>query len=148
MTDNRKQQIQILLNHTHIGFLSTQGNNSPETSMCPYAIHHGDILLHLSSLAKHSKNIAQKNRVGFMICTPETEHTSLLSLPRLSFTGCIKPIQNNQAQRCYLNKIPDSESLFSFSDFSLYYIQVEKIYWVGGFGKAQHMTKEIWESLC
>ncbi|MDQ6977649.1 MAG: pyridoxamine 5'-phosphate oxidase family protein [Ghiorsea sp.] len=150
--DNSWQQgIQTLLANTHIAFLSTQGGYTPESSMCPYALYQGYIILHLSELAKHTKNIRNNQNVGLMICTAETNNTSPLSLARLSFTGMIEAVpETEQAnyQKAYLQSIPDAEPLFSFPDFTLHRITIASVFWVGGFGKARQIPLETWKSLC
>jgi putative heme iron utilization protein len=152
MSDNTWQNdIQTLLKHTRIAFLSTQGEHSPETSMAPFAVYEGNIVLHLSGLARHSQNIQNHAQVGLMICTPESPESSPLALPRLSITGNIKTVSQEQQtmyQQAYLDKIPDAEPLFSFPDFTLYTLQPETVFWVGGFGKARKVPLETWESLC
>jgi len=151
MSKDWQNNIQTLLNHTHIAFLSSQGEHSPETSMAPYAVCEGSIVLHLSGLARHSQNIQNHAQVGLMICTPESSESSPLALPRLSITGNIKAVSKaHQAtcQQAYLDKIPDAEPLFSFPDFTLYTVQPETVFWVGGFGKARKIPLETWKSLC
>ena len=150
MSDNWHQDILTVLTSTHIAFLSTQGAAGPETSMCPFAINDDDILLHLSSLAKHTKNIKQHPQVSLMICTPESKNISPLALPRLSLQGSIqKTAERNTevAKETYLAKIPDAEPLFSFSDFSLYQMKIHHVHWVGGFGKARKVSLETWRTL-
>ncbi len=151
MHNDWKADIQTLLNNTRIAFLSTQGDKSPETSMCPYAVFQGDIVLHLSGLAKHSKNLTNSNQTGLMICTPETPDNSPLALPRLSFTGHIEPVpeaEQDDYQKAYLQNIPDAQALFSFPDFTLYRFKVDTVFWVGGFGKARQIPLEAWKSIC
>lgn len=151
MDNDWRQGIALLLANTRIGFLSSQGERSPETSMCPYATYHGDIVLHLSALAKHSKNIQNNTNVGFMICTPENPKNSPLSLARLSLTGTIKavpPKEHAHYQKAYISNIPDAGALFSFPDFTLYHLEVHNIQWIGGFGKARKIPLETWKSLC
>lgn len=151
MEENWQQGITSLLANTHIGFLATQGEQTPETSMAPYTIFQGDVVLHLSSLAKHSKNIKKNAHVGFMICSPETTADSPLALARLSFTGILQavPEQDKQGyQQAYLANIPDAAPLFSFPDFTLYRLNTQSIFWVGGFGQARTVSKQTWETLC
>jgi len=151
MNDDWKLAIQALLKNTQVAFLSTMGETSPETSMCPYAVLNGDILLHLSGLAKHSKNIQKHQQVGLMICTPETQTTSPLALARISFTGTIEQVtEKNHAhyQEAYIKHVPDAQPLFAFPDFTLYRIKVAEIKWVGGFGKARKIPLDTWNSLC
>jgi len=151
MNNDWKADIQTLLSNTRTAFLSTQGDKSPETSMCPYAVFQGDIVLHLSGLAKHSKNLNNSKQVGLMICTPESPDNSPLALPRLSFTGHVETVPDSEipaSQKAYLQNIPDAEPLFSFPDFTLYRFKVDVVFWVGGFGKARQIPLETWKSLC
>jgi len=152
MSENTwKNDIQILIANTRIAFLSTQGEHSPETSMAPFAVYNGDIVLHLSGLAKHSKNIQSNPNVGLMVCTPESENSSPLALARLSLTGIIEAVpqaEHEAYQQAYLKHVPDAEPLFSFPDFTLYRIKVDTVHWIGGFGKARKIPLETWKTLC
>lgn len=151
MTDNWQDEITKVLQSTHIAFLSTQASNTPETSMTPFAIFEDKLLLHLSGLARHSKNIQAHAEVGLMICTPEQPEQSPLALPRISFNGTITPVADEQLQhatKTYLARIPDAEPLFSFADFTLYQLNVNEVYWVGGFGSARKVSTESWRKLC
>jgi len=150
MSSTYKSEIISLLNQSHVGFLATTGNDGPESSMAPYAIHHGTVLLHLSGLARHTGNITSHPKVGFIICTPETIADSPLALPRLSLQGDVTPVSGEQlqtARQAYLNAIPDAEPLFGFSDFTLFKLSVSTVHWVGGFGSANKIAVSDWHSL-
>jgi len=71
MADDWREEVSELLQQCRSGFLATIGEHGPETSMAPFAVYHGNIVLHLSTLARHTKNIATNNAVGFMICTAD-----------------------------------------------------------------------------
>jgi len=150
MSDNWQEEVSQLLQQCRIGFLATQGEHSPETSMTPFAMHQGGIILHLSTLARHTKNIANDHHVGFMVCTPEKEGKSPLSLPRLSLQGTIEPVDNTlieAAKHAYLERISDAQPLFSFADFTLFHITPSHIQWVGGFGSTRKIDVESWSAL-
>jgi len=150
MADNWQEEVSQLLQQCRIGFLATVGEHGPETSMAPFAIYQGSIVLHLSALARHTKNITKHANVGFMICTPETAGNSPLSLPRLSLQGNISLISSEcfeAAKQDYLKWIPDAELLFSFEDFKLFQITPSHIQWVGGFGSARKVSIETWRKL-
>jgi putative heme iron utilization protein len=150
MADNWQEEISQLLQQCRIGFLATDGEHSPETSMAPFAMYQGNILLHLSSLARHSKNIRNQSHVGFMICTPETEHQSPLALARLSMQGVVEPVDEDMrldAKACYLSRVPDAEPLFSFADFKLFQFIPKHIQWIGGFGSARKVSIACWRKL-
>ncbi len=136
MTEDWKVGVRRVFEKSAVGFLATQGETSAETSMTPFAIDQGDVLLHLSTIARHTKNIQQQGQVGFMVCTPESEADSPLALPRISFQGCVALVPEAEleaAKAVYLSRIPDAEPLFEFSDFSLFRLSVTDVFWVGGF---------------
>jgi len=141
------EAVSLLLSHCHSGFLATVGEHGPETSMAPFSVHQGNIVLHLSALARHTKNIINYANVGFMICTSETVDHSPLSLPRLSLQGKIMPVSDEQfkaAKQTYLKRVPDAEPLFSFGDFKLFCIVPSHLQWVGGFGSARKIPVNSW----
>ncbi len=148
--DSWMQGVQQLLIESRISFLASMGEHGPETSMAPFAIHEGKILLHLSSLAKHTRNIERKANIGMMICTPERLDDSPLALPRLSLQGKATHVDDEDMadeKLAYLKRIPDAEQLFSFADFCLFQLTPSHIYWVGGFGKARKVSLQQWQAL-
>jgi len=150
MSTDWQAGITTLLNQSRACFLSTQGELGPETSMAPFAVHHGTVLLHLSTLAQHSTNIKASPSIGLMVCTPETMESSPLALPRLSLQGEALPVADAQLEKAiaaYLQVIPDAEPLFSFADFQLFEVRPSHIRWVGGFGTARNISLEKWHSI-
>jgi len=143
-------EIQALLLKCRIGSLATLGEDGPEASMAPFAMDQGDIILHLSRLARHTGNMTDHPTVGFMICTPEASAASPLSLPRLSLQGNIEAVSEDEYDRVkaiYIEAIPDAEPLFEFSDFGLFRLTPSFIYWVGGFGSARAIAPRDWYAL-
>ena len=143
-------EIQTLLLKCRIGSLATLGEDGSEASMAPFAMAQGEIILHLSKLARHTRNIADHPKVGFMICTPESSAESPLSLPRLSLQGNIEAVADDEYDRVkaiYIETIPDAEPLFEFSDFGLFRLTPSFIYWVGGFGYARSIAPHDWHTL-
>ena len=148
--DGWQEGIQQLLKQSKVSFLATIGELGPETSMAPFAIYQDNVLLHLSTLAKHSTNIERQPGIGLMICTPETAGESPLSLPRLSLQGNVTVVPDEQlevATKAYLRSIPDAEMLFSFTDFRLFQLSPSSIHWVGGFGKARKVSLQQWQGI-
>ncbi|WP_018294430.1 HugZ family protein [Mariprofundus ferrooxydans] len=150
MSDSWQQGVGELLQKSRISFLATEGRGGPETSMAPYALHRGLILLHLSGLARHTANIEQHPQIGLMICTAESESHSPLALARLSLQGDVRRVPDEQlatARSAYLKHIPEAEQLFSFADFHLFEFTPAVINWVGGFGKARKISQQQWQQL-
>lgn len=150
MDTSWQEEIQLLLSQSRVAHLATKGESGPEASMAPFVINEGAILLHLSALAGHTKNIMRDSNIGLMICTQERQGESVLALPRLSLQGVIEPVAKDMLIRSsgsYLKRIPDAERLFSFGDFTLFQFLPEKFHWVGGFGKARELTASQWQRL-
>ncbi|MDX8405330.1 MAG: pyridoxamine 5'-phosphate oxidase family protein [Mariprofundus sp.] len=150
MDHTTDKQVRELLASSRIAFLATEGEHGPESSMAPYVLYAGNPLLHLSGLARHTKNLRACAQVGLMICTPERDDESVLALPRLSLQGRVVEIEDAafaQAKENYLQRIPEAEQLFTFADFSLLCLQVERIYWIAGFGSAREISLTCWQQM-
>ncbi|MDQ6954085.1 MAG: pyridoxamine 5'-phosphate oxidase family protein [Mariprofundaceae bacterium] len=150
MSNNVALHIQQLLKKARVCFLATQGKHSIESSMAPYATHQGHILLHLSSLARHTQNIHHHPNIGLMICSPEAANESPLALPRLSFQGKVSAVPDERlaaAKHVYLETIPDAEPLFAFADFKLLRMTSAHIQWIGGFGLTKKISMQQWHNI-
>lgn len=150
MADDWQVSVRALLQASRVAFLATRGQQGPETSMAPFALYQGGLLLHLSKLARHTANIESSPHIGAMICTPELPDCSPLALPRLSLSGVVElvaDIELEPARATYLSHIPEAEALFSFADFRLFRLIPNEVYWVGGFGQARRLPVEAFQSL-
>jgi len=150
VSDSTRDEIESLLALCRVGFLSSLGESGPETSMAPFAMFNGNLLLHLSGLARHSKNLRQNPRAGFMICSPERDSESVLALPRLSLQGDVVTLWSghfDDAKAAYLARIGDAARLFDFPDFNLCMLDIDRIYWVGGFGSAREIPLAAWQRM-
>ncbi len=145
-----ESEIKTLLLQCQTGSLATTGKTGPEVSMAPFALHQGHIILHLSKLARHTANISDHPKVGFMICKPESAVDSPLSLPRISLQGSMAAVPDNEyatVKSVYIEAIPDAEPLFAFSDFRLFRLKPSFIYWVGGFASARTVAAGNWHNI-
>ena len=74
----------------------------------------------------------------------------MLALPRLSLQGHVAVVVGEglaQAREAYLQRIPEAEQLFAFADFRLFCLQVERIYWIAGFGSAREIPLLSWQQM-
>ena len=148
--DSWQQGVQQLLRQSRTACLASMGEHGPEASMAPFAIHDGNMLLHLSALAKHTGNIEREANIGLMICTAETVSDSPLALPRVSLQGKVTAVGAEDlaaAKQAYLKSIPDAEPLFAFADFRMFQFSPVRVHWVGGFGKARKVSLQQWQSM-
>lgn len=124
--------------------LATVGiDGEPQSSMVAYAFDEecGDIYLHLSSLAEHTRNLVKEPRASLAISENDDGRSDPQELARAALSGTITPIlpemkcyQN--ARTVYLARLPEAEPRFNFGDFRLYRLRTEKVRFVGGFARA------------
>ena len=123
--------------------LATQGADGPEASWVAYAPEPDCVgfLLHLSTLATHTRNLLADPCAGLAISEPERDDTDPQQLARVMIQGRVMVIAKDgtdyrQATTCYQRRLPDSPRRFEFDDFLLLRLTPIRIRWVGGFARA------------
>lgn len=123
--------------------LATAEDNTPHISAVAYA-HTVDLsclLLHLSRLASHTARLSRNPHTALLISEADDGRDDPQTLARLSISGLIEPVPRENEryplyQKTYLERLPGSEQLFSFSDFELFRFVPGEIRYVGGFARA------------
>ncbi|MBK8183814.1 MAG: pyridoxamine 5'-phosphate oxidase family protein [Candidatus Competibacteraceae bacterium] len=123
--------------------LATQGPDGPEASWVAYAAEAGfsGFLLHLSTLASHTRNLLAHPRAGLAISAPEQAEIDPQTLARVTIQGDVGIIPKNSeyyqdAVRHYQARLPGSLPRFEFTDFLLLRLTPIKARFVGGFARA------------
>lgn len=129
--------------------LGTLHDGAPFVSMVPYAIapDGAGLLIHVSRLAAHTKDMISDARVSLLIAEAEGGETSALALARVTVQGEAQAISGESAQRAahraaYVDRFPDSQPMFGFADFSLFIIRPVSARFVAGFGQAHSLSGE------
>jgi hypothetical protein len=68
----------------------------------------------------------------------------------LNLLGHVLPIPDNEvdtARAVYLDRHPDSAEYLDFGDFSFYRMEIDDIYFVGGFGEMGWVTVSEYASI-
>ena len=141
--------LRTLLYHQPVAALSTLHKGRPAVSMVPFAVlpATGELVIHVSTLATHTGDMVANPAVAMLITGSPGQAETPLALPRVSFQGearvCPPDTPEYEKARCrYLEKLPDAEPLFSFSDFSLFLVSPESVRFVAGFGRARSISPE------
>lgn len=98
-------------------------------------------LLLLSTLADHTRNLAQDNRASLLfeeasgLDNPQTG-------PRVTVTGRLHPDQEEETAQRFLARHPGAALYAGFADFSFYRMDVERAHYVGGFGKSKWVSEK------
>jgi putative heme iron utilization protein len=121
----------------------------PAASMVAYALDQGPgcLYLHLSGLAAHTRELLQQPAAALVISECDTGGGDPQQLARLTLRGVCGVIERDaggygEARRCYLQRLPDAERLFGFSDFILFRFELTGARFVAGFGQAHSYRGE------
>jgi putative heme iron utilization protein len=122
--------------------LSKKLDGYPFGSITPYLVDHdGSLLIFVSTLAEHTRNILEDPRVSLI--THDQRDPQIQSQGRVTVIGKAMPEPDrNQAGLRYLRYFPESKSYFSMHDFSFYRIRPMAIRYIGGFGKIHWIDME------
>lgn len=97
------------------------------------AAHDGCVLLQVSRLAVHSKNLSVNSACSLLLMSPDQE--DFQQSPRLSVQGIAREVESHLANR-YLRLFPHSRAYLDL-DFYCLAVDVKEARWIEGFARAQ-----------
>lgn len=98
----------------------------------------GSPLLLMSSLSDHTRNLAADPLVS-MLFDGSAGYANPQEGPRATIMGRVEkagPPDLERVRRRYLARHPGAALYIDFADFALFRVALERIHWVGGFGRA------------
>jgi putative heme iron utilization protein len=139
-----------MLNAQRVAALGTINiNGGPFVSMVPFAIdtQAAHLVLHVSLLAPHTRNMLTNPAVSLMVMQPETAAEPVHALPRASFDGMAARLQPESpswlaARAVYLARFPEALPMTELGDFSFVAITVTSARQVAGFGAARPLEAD------
>jgi heme iron utilization protein len=142
--------LRMLLNTQRVAALGTVGEDGhPFVSMVPYSINRADgtVVLHVSGLAAHTRNLERMPRVSLLVLQPEVTGKPVHALPRVTLDGVASVLEVNsaawtRARNTYLARFPDVEYMTELGDFRFVAISVTGARQVAGFGAARSVQAE------
>ena len=136
-----------LLAKSKHGVLSTNdAHGFPYSSLVDIAaLENGNILMLLSDLAEHTQNAKRDSKVSLLIAEDWISKQKL-SKSRVNFFGTLSKVDKATHQQTYVSAQPKAEMYFSFTDFHMFELSIERIYVIAGFGKMGWVTKESYMS--
>ena len=125
-----------------LGTLSKKFDGYPFGSITPYLVDHdGSLLILISTLAEHTKNIRHDPRVSLI--THDQRDPHIQTQGRVTVVGNARLEPNReQAGLRYLRYFPEAQTYFAMHDFSFYRIRPVAIRYIGGFGKIHWVNME------
>ncbi|MCY3412468.1 MAG: DUF2470 domain-containing protein [Candidatus Heimdallarchaeota archaeon] len=132
---------QIIHSHSYgiLSTLSVDMEGFPFGSVVPYMVDTaGELIILISDIAQHTKNIKNDNRVSMTIVQPSKTAVNVQSRGRVTFLARASPIEDKEYEaisKQYSRYFPESTSFFEAHGFRYYRLHLERIRFIGGFGK-------------
>lgn len=126
--------------------LSKKFDGYPFGSITPYLVDHdGSLLILISTLAEHTKNIRNDPRVSLITHNQEDPH--IQTQGRITVVGTASLVtEREQAGRRYLRYFPEAQTYFAMHDFSFYRIVPLALRYIGGFGDIHWIKAEKYQT--
>ncbi len=122
--------------HAALATLSEDGE--PWASMVAYALlPDGSPVLCVSTLAEHGRNLRRDQRASLMISQRDVDGDPLAN-GRVTLAGVVERVEGaskEEARAAYVARVPAAGLYAGFGDFSIYVLRVERVRWVGGYGR-------------
>jgi len=135
---NNAREARLMLRAHRYGVLSTLSkkfDGYPFGSITPYLVDHdGSMIILISTLAEHTKNILSNPRVSLI--THDQRDPHIQTQGRVTVVGDAELEQDrDRVGARYLRYFPESQAYFAMHDFSFYRIRPIAIRYIGGFGR-------------
>jgi heme iron utilization protein len=141
--------IAVLIRSQRVAALGTLRNDGPFVSMVAYAAEpdFGGMLLHLSRLAAHTRQLLASPQSSLLICEPDDGRDDVQTLARITLVGVAAPIPAPSAgyataRACYLACLPAATPLFDFPDFALFRFVPSEARYIGSFARIYTLAPE------
>ena len=144
------QALRTLLRAHRVAALGTLGDDGlPFVSMVPFAVdpEAACIIIHLSALAPHTRNLQQSPRVSLLVMQAEVAGEPVHALPRVTLEGTVTALVVDSAgwlsaRRAYLARFPEAEPMTQLGDFMFVGIALAGARQVAGFGAARSLDAD------
>jgi putative heme iron utilization protein len=154
MESNQRAAILALLLQQRWAALATTSADGPDATWVAYVpLNDGsELLLHLSRLAHHTRNLQQNPQATLTVSEPDDGREDPQTLARCSLSGLVREVGRNDPEwptlrDQYLASLPAATPRFEFADFSLYLLHPQRGWWVGGFGQARRFpARSLWQT--
>ncbi len=124
-------------NTATLATLTAEGD--PWASFVTYGLLGGAPVLCVSNLAEHGRNLAGDQRASIAIVAPAAE-TDPLANARITLAGHVEhpaDEEHGAAREAHLAAVAAAKYYIDYSDFSLWVLRVQRVRWVGGYGRME-----------
>ena len=129
-----------IIKDSNTGSLGTIGSDgNPFVSLVTFAATGPtSLVMLLSGLAKHTKNLTNHSDCSLMLVESGGESGDPLAGARLTTSGVVRRLENDAvARESFLAKHPSASMYVDFGDFAFYELNITEAYLVAGFGRIE-----------
>jgi heme iron utilization protein len=131
------------------GTLATlTATGDPWASFVAYGLLGGNPVLCLSNLAEHGRNLAGDPRASLSVVAASGDSDPLAS-SRITLAGLVSQpsaADRDAVRAAYVNAVPAARVFLDFSDFTFWVLGVQRVRWVGGYGRMDSATGEQYDA--
>jgi putative heme iron utilization protein len=149
LSPEHEKQLAALVRRRETAALGTLHAGAPFASMVPFAVlpDGSALVIHVSRLAGHTKDMLADARVSLLVTQPEGEGVAAQALARISVQGEARELakgsdEESACRGAYLARFPEAAPLTEFGDFSFFAIRPLQARFVAGFAQAMSLTGE------
>ncbi|KXO89235.1 HugZ family protein [Tsukamurella pseudospumae] len=116
---------------------SLSSDGAPWASLVTYGLLGGDPVLCVSHMAEHGRNLRRDPRASVSIVAPASPDDPLANT-RITLAGRVREPAGDEAaaaRQAHLDAVPAARHYIDYSDFTLWVLGVERVRWVGGYGR-------------
>jgi putative heme iron utilization protein len=142
------EEARTLVAQTNVATLATLSDDgTPWASLVSYAaLDDGSPVLFVSTLAEHGRNLDRDPRASLVVAET-TRYSDPLAHGRVTLAGRVeRPAGDTErvVRAAYLASVPTASMYAEYGDFSLYVLKVERVRWVGGYGRMDSADAEAY----
>ncbi len=122
-----------------VGMLATlTDQGDPWASVVTYGMMGSAPVMCVSRLALHGRNLARDTRASLAVCAPIAEDADPSDSGRVTLAGVAEAPDGEEleaARNAYGAAVRSAEVFGDFGDFTFRVLRIERVRWVGGFGR-------------
>jgi heme iron utilization protein len=138
-----------LISNARIAALGTMRDDAPRVSLVTFvaAVDLSAFYVHVSRLAQHTVDMQKNKQVSLLIAEIDDGRADPQTLARVSIRASAEFMENGEpgyapVKNLFIERFPESESLFKLADFGLWRIKPKGARYVAGLAKAYNLSPE------
>lgn len=141
------EEARTIVESARVGSLATLSERgAPWASLVGYGVMaDGSLSLVVSTLAEHGRNLVREARASVSVAAAVPEGAAPLDVGRVTLAGTVEePLEEDGGAvlASHVEAYPAAGAYARYTDFSVYRLRVERVRWVGGFGRMDSVSAE------